>query len=155
MRQAPENLQKIIQPVVEGLGYEFIGADFSGGLGQGVLRIFIDTEKGIEVDDCAAVSRQLSSVMDVEDPIQGNYQLEVSSPGLERPLYTLEHFERFKGQVAAVKLSFPLQERRNLKGLLLGVDRGDVVVEMDGEVLNVPFQMIVKAHLAPEFSFKK
>ncbi len=155
MRQAPENLLNIIQPVVEGLGYEFIGADFSGRPGQGVLRVFIDIEKGIDVDDCATVSRQLSSVMDVEDPIQGNYQLEVSSPGLERPLYTLEHFERFKGQVAAVSLSFPLQERRNLKGLLLGVEGDEVVVDMNGEVLNVPFQMIVKAHLAPEFSFKK
>ncbi|RLA24633.1 MAG: ribosome maturation factor RimP [Gammaproteobacteria bacterium] len=155
MRQAPENLLKLIQPVVEGLGFEFVGADFSGRPGQGVLRIFIDIEKGIDVDDCAAVSRQLSSLFDVEDPIPGNYQLEVSSPGLERPLYTLEHFERFKEQLVAIKLSFPLQERRNVKGMLLGVEEDKVVVNMDGEVFNIPFQMIVKAHLTPETSFKK
>lgn len=155
MRQAPENLLKLIRPVVEGLGFEFVGADFTGRPGQGVLRVFIDVEKGIDVDDCAAVSRQLSSLLDVEDPIPGNYQLEVSSPGLERPLYTLEHFERFKEQLVVVKLSFPLQERRNIKGMLLGTEGDNVVVKMEGEVLNIPFQMIMKAHLAPETSFKR
>jgi ribosome maturation factor RimP len=155
MRQAPDNLLKLIFPVVEGLGYEFVGADFSGQPGQGLLRVFIDAEKGIGVDDCAAVSRQLSSLFDVEDPIPGNYQLEVSSPGLERPLYTLEQFERFKDQLVAIKLSFPFQERRNIRGVLLGTEEDKVVVEMDGEVFNIPFNMIVKAYLTPETSFRR
>ncbi len=155
MRQAPEGLLEFILPVVNGLGYEFVGADFSGGARQNVLRVFIDSDKGINVDDCAIVSRQLGSVFDVEDPISGNYQLEVSSPGLERPLFMLEHFERYAGETVVIKLSFPFQERRNIKAVIIGTEEEKVVVELEDEVLKIPFQMIFKAHLTPEISFKR
>lgn len=155
MQQAPEKILKLVDPVVTGLGYEFVGAELLGSPKEGLLRVFIDSEKGVDIDDCAVVSRQLGGVLDVEDPIAGNYQLEVSSPGLDRPLFTLLQFSRFVGQKVSVKLNFPLLGRRNFKGILSGIDENKVIVEVDGELYEIPFQMIMKANLMPDISFKR
>lgn len=147
--RAQARLIELLEPTVEGLGYELVGVEFDGS--QRVLRVYIDSEQGITLDDCTKVSYQVSGVLDVEDPISGRYQLEISSPGLDRPLYTLAHYERFKGEMARLQLTRLIEGRRKIKARLAGVDGGDVLLQ-DGETtLRIPFESIEKARLAPEF----
>ncbi len=116
-----------------------------------MLRVYIDHENGISVDDCADVSHQVSAVLDVEDPIVGLYTLEVSSPGLDRPLFTEAHYERYLGQVAEIRLRSPLDGRRKYKGHLLSVRDGQVVIEVDGVEYSLALDNIEKAHLVHEW----
>jgi ribosome maturation factor RimP len=147
--KAPDRLTRLAEPVVAGLGYELVGVEFDAH--QRILRIYIDSENGITVDDCSKVSHQLSGVLDVEDPIPGNYQLEVSSPGMDRPLFTLAHFERFVGALVRVQLLRPLEGRRRFKARLLGVEDGKIRL-LDGETqFEIPIDSIDKARIAPEF----
>lgn len=147
--KAQERLTNLIQPVVAGLGYELVGVEFDAR--QRILRVFIDQEAGITLDDCSKVSYQLSGALDVEDPIPGRYQLEISSPGMDRPLFELAHFERFKGEMARLQLARAIEGRRRFKARLLGVEDQDVLVQ-DGEAtLRIPYEAIDKARLAPEF----
>jgi len=145
-----ERLASLIEPVVSGLGYELIGVEFDAH--RRVLRVYIDNEAGITLDDCSKVSYQLSGVLDVEDPIPGRYQLEISSPGLDRPLSKLEHFERFKGNLARLQLVRPIDGRRKFKASLAGVEGDCVLIQEGGETLRIPFESIEKARLAPEFN---
>ncbi len=146
------SLNTLIGATVESLGYEFVGLEYQGQGGSGgLLRVYIDHADGIDVDDCAAVSHQVSGVLDVEDPIGGHYTLEVSSPGLDRPLFSKHHFEQFKGSRVSIKLRVKLQERRRFEGLLQGVREGDVVLEVDGDEFRLPLDQIEKARLVPEF----
>lgn len=147
--RAREGLVELLEPVVQGLGYEWVGAEFDGH--QRVLRIYIDTPEGVTLEDCSKVSYQVSGVLDVEDPIPGRYQLEVSSPGLDRPLYTLEHFERFKGAMVRLQLSSALDGRRRFKARLAGVEGREVLLLEDGQNYRIPFDLIEKARLSPEF----
>jgi ribosome maturation factor RimP len=152
IRQAPAKVIALLQPVIEGLGYEFVGSEYLAQGKHSVLRVYIDKpEVGVNVDDCATVSRQVSGVLDVEDPISGKYVLEVSSPGMDRPLFTLEHFERFSGQEVNLLLSAPVNGRRKLKGVLSGCEEGVIKIEFEGEVLDVAFENIEKARLVPVF----
>lgn len=149
----PDKLTRLVEPVVVGLGFELVGVEFDSH--QRVLRVYIDCERGILVEDCSKVSHQLSGLLDVEDPIPGNYHLEVSSPGMDRPLFTPEHFERFKGSLARVQLIRPIDGRRRFKAHLAGVE-GDKVLLQDGETrFEVPFESIDKARIVPEFHFNK
>lgn len=152
MYKAPQALWELVRGVVEPMGYEFVGLEYLARPKAGhLLRVYIDTERGILLDDCEAVSRQLSGVLDVEDPIPGEYALEVSSPGLDRPLFAPEQFARFAGHEAKVRLARPLAGRRNYKGVIAGVD-GDVIhLSVDGEALALPFRDIDSARLVPEF----
>jgi ribosome maturation factor RimP len=150
VRQAPENIQTIVRPVVEALGYEVVGVEFLIQGKHGLLRVYIDSEDGITVDDCQRVSHQLSGVLDVEDVIQGQYQLEISSPGLDRPLFTKEHFERFAGHMAKLRLAVPVEGQRKFKGRLLGVTDDNLRLEVEGEELSFPLNAIDKANLIPE-----
>ncbi|WP_133716506.1 ribosome maturation factor RimP [Methylocaldum gracile] len=144
-----ERLAGLIEPVVSGLGYELIDIEFDAH--RRVLRVYIDCESGITLDDCTRVSYQLSGVLDVEDPIPGRYQLEISSPGLDRPLSKLEHFVRFKGSLARLQLARPIDGRRKFKAYLAGVEGDYVLIQEGGETLRIPFESIEKARLAPEF----
>ena len=117
-----------------------------------MLRIYIDHENGIQVEDCTAVSRQISAMLDVEDPVPGHFNLEISSPGLDRPLRKAEDFERFSGEMVKIKLSMPtLEGQRNFTGKLLGLKDNDVLIEVDGETEYLPFGGIEKARLVPKF----
>ena len=141
-------LSEILTPVVESMGYELVGVEYSGGEHHGVLRVYIDKEDGITVDDCADVSRQVSALLDVEDPIAHAYDLEVSSPGLNRPLFKGADFERFAGQPAKIRLAVPLNGRRNFSGVLQGIDGNDVVsIEVDNELFELPLHDIARANL--------
>lgn len=152
MRSAPGNLTELIAGVVGPMGYELVGVEYlSQGHGNGLLRIYIDHENGINVDDCAAVSHQVSGLLDVEDPIHEAYSLEVSSPGLDRPLFTREQFVRFIGEQVNLKLHEKVQGRRRLKGRLLQVEGEIVTVEVDGETFEVPFDVIDQARIVPQF----
>lgn len=146
-------LEELIRPVVEGLGYRFWGMEFLAKGKDSVLRIFIESlsEAGISVDDCAAVSRQVSGILDVEDPITGEYTLEVSSPGLDRPLFDLDQYREFVGGQVSLKLRVPFDGRRKFKGLLVAVEDEDVVLRVDQEEYLLPIDLIEKANLVPQF----
>ncbi len=145
-------LQALLQPVVEDLGYEFVGMEFNPSASHGLLRIYIDRPgTGVVVDDCARVSREVSAVLDVEDPIPGQYTLEVSSPGLDRPLFTPEQFARFAGHKVKVSVLPPVDGRRKFTGVIVGVDGADIHLEVDGEPLVLSHASIQKARIQPEF----
>ncbi|MCH8499445.1 MAG: ribosome maturation factor RimP [Marinobacter sp.] len=147
-----QQLQTMLQPVVEGLGYEFWGLEYRTQGRHTVLRIFIDdAEKGISVDDCEKVSRQISGVLDVEDPIQVEYTLEVSSPGMDRPLFQLAQYEAFAGHRVEIRLRMPFEGRRKFQGLLKGIEEADVVVVVDDHEYLLPFDSIERAHIVPVF----
>jgi len=152
MKQAPEQLLKLIEPVVEGLGYECVGVEYNSHPKHGLLRIFIDSTQGVGMDDCTQVSHQVSGVLDVEDPIAGEYNLEVSTPGLNRPLFKIGQFEQFVGHIVQVNLFKPVEGRRNIKGLIEKVEGDDVYLQQDGQVYKVPFQAMSKARLEPDYS---
>jgi len=103
------------------------------------------------VDDCATVSRQISAILDVEDPIAGEYMLEVSSPGMDRPLFTLDQFRRFSGEQVKIRLRSPFEGRRNFKGALIGVEGDEVVVAVDEHEYLLPIELIDKAQVIPRF----
>lgn len=143
-------LRTLFEPVVEGLGYELVGVEFISAGNHSVLRVYIDHDDGIDLDDCTAVSRQVSALLDVEDPIPGQYNLEVSSPGLDRPLFSLAQFEQFVGHSASVDLREKLAGRRRLNGTIEGVRDHSVVLRADEEEYVIPIGAIGKAHLVPE-----
>lgn len=152
MRHAENELTRLVRSVAEPMGYELVGVEyFQRGTSGAVLRVYIDHDNGITLDDCSAVSHQLSGVLDLEDPISGHYDLEVSSPGLDRPLFTAEHFERFRGQRARIKLAVKIDDRRKLEGLIEGVQHGVVQLSVEGEMREIPLAMVDSAHLVPEY----
>ena len=140
----------LLEPLVTELGYELADVEARFGARSGVLRIFIDRPEGISLEDCEIVSRQVSALLDVEDPIPGDYSLEVSSPGLNRRLVKAEHFERFAGETVKIKLRRPLGQRRNFKSTLVGFKDDKVVVNEDGEDFEIPFADIDTARLVPQ-----
>lgn len=154
MKQAPEHLVELIEPIVEGLGYECVGIEYNPHPKHGMLRVYIDSEDGILLDDCTKVSHQLSGMLDVEDPIQGEYQLEISSPGEDRPFFKLSQFEQFIGNTVTVNLFKPIEKRRKITGKIQGVEGGDVVLLEDERTIHVPFQAMSKARLVPEYLLK-
>ena len=142
-----ETLLKLLEPAIEALGYELVELEFPPHL----LRIYIDREGGVTVDDCEAVSRQVSAVLDVEDPIPGAYTLEVSSPGLDRPLRKQADFARFAGGRVKLELTLPKDGRRRYTGILKGCEAGEVMIEVDGALHKLPLADVGKARLVPEF----
>lgn len=155
MKQAPEHLVNLIEPIVTGLGYECVGIEYNPHPQHGLLRIYIDHENGILVDDCSKVSHQVSGALDVEDPIPGNYQLEVSSPGANRPLFKVGQFAQFIGKTVTVNLFSAINNRRKITGLIQKVE-GDIVFLSEAEqVFEVPFAAMSKARLVPDYLLEK
>ena len=146
-----EQLQAMLAPVVGALGYECWGIEFISQGRHSLLRVYIDHANGIQVDDCEKVSRQVSGVLDVEDPISSEYTLEVSSPGMDRPLFTLEQFAKHAGEQVKIKLRSPFEGRRNFQGLLKGVEEQDVIVQADEHEYLLPVDSIEKANIIPRF----
>lgn len=147
-----QKLESILTPVIEGLGFECWGVDYRSQGRHSVLRIFIeDAENGVAVEDCERVSRQVSSVLDVEDPIRNEYTLEVSSPGMDRPLFHPHQYEAWAGHRVRIRLRMAFEGRRKFEGRLCGLEEGDVVVQVDDEELVLPFDSIEKANIVPVF----
>ncbi len=145
-----QKLTELISAPVEALGYELVGIEFVRGR-TSTLRIYIDSEDGINVDDCADVSHQVSAVMDVEDPITVPYNLEVSSPGLDRPMFTAEHYERFTGEEVSLVLRMAVQNRRKWQGIIKSVEGEMITVAVEGNDEVFALSNIQKANLVPHF----
>lgn len=146
-----EQLQAMLAPVVESLGYECWGVEFISQGRHSLLRVYIDHADGILIDDCEKVSRQISAVLDVEDPVSGEYTLEVSSPGMDRPLFTLEQFAAHAGEQVKIRLRSPYEGRRNFQGVLRGVEEQDVIVQVEDHEYLLPIESIDKANIIPRF----
>ncbi len=154
MRQNATHLWDLFEPVVNGMGYELVEIEYFPNPKHGVLRLYIDKESGIQVEDCTAVSHQISAVIDVEDPIPGQFNLEISSPGLDRPLRRAEDFRQFSGEVVKIKTSMSFDGQHNFKGLLKGLEDDLVIVELEGKEVRLPITAIDKARLVPDFDKK-
>jgi ribosome maturation factor RimP len=147
-----DELAKLLEPTVERLGYELADLEVRLGSKGGLVRVFIDKPEGVDLDDCEKVSRAVSALLDVEDPVPGNYSLEVSSPGLDRKLTKVEHFQRFEGETVKVQMRFPIEGRRRFRGTLVSSDDENIVVEVDGESHSLPLKTIDTARLVPEMA---
>jgi ribosome maturation factor RimP len=144
-------LAELVQPIAQELGFELWGIEYLSHSKQKLVRIYIDSDQGIGVDDCASVSRQVGSVFDVEEPIAGEYSLEVSSPGMDRPLFKLEQYARYVGEHVTVRLRSPYEGRRKFAGQLNSVEGEDIVVAVDDHEYLLPFDMIDKANITTRF----
>lgn len=148
----------LLAPTVRALGLDLLGAEYLPSPGGSVLRLYIDVpeheaaERNVGIEDCERASREVSAQLDVADPISGNYTLEVSSPGLERPLFDAAQFARFAGETAKVALKLPQDGRRRLQGRILRVEGNDVAFEVDGNELVVAVDNIDKAKLVPDWA---
>ena len=151
MATLEQNLQEMLQGAVEDLGCELWGIECQRAGRFMTVRLFIDKEGGVTVDDCADVSRQVSAILDVEDPIADKYNLEVSSPGLDRPLFPLSQFERYIGQDIAVHLRIPVMERRKWQGKLERIENDMVILIVDGQEQVLVFGNIQKANVVAKF----
>ena len=140
-----EQLRSVVEPTIEQEGYRLIAIEISGDTSGDIVRLYCDSP-GFGVDDCAKISRALSPVLDVEDPMSGPYRLEVSSPGIDRPIQSAEDFVRYKGYRAKLRL-IPGSERRRFSGVLQGIDDGYILIEVDGEQHRVPLNQLDWGHL--------
>jgi len=152
VQQASSDINNLLEPIVTGLGFEYVGALLGQAEGGLTLRVYIDSENGIDVDDCGDVSRQVSATMDVVEPIKGHYTLEVSSPGIERPLFTLAHYEQFVGERMKLRLGAHAMGRKRFTGLLQSVEGNVLVIDVDGELYDLEFDDVESGSLAPLFS---
>ena len=154
-----ERAQALVAGVVEQEGYELIDVEFVTERGRAILRMYVDTvppgdeQHGVTVDDCSHLSRIISDVLDVEDAVTGNYNLEVSSPGLFRPLTKSAHFERVIGQRVRVKTYQKIEDRRVFTGELVELREGTLVVDVDGRAFELSLTDVAKANLEPDLNF--
>lgn len=148
MKKIDPVLHERLVKLISAMGFELVGCEL---LSQGrmVFRIYIDSSKGVSIDDCSDVSRQVSAMFDVEDPIQGAYSLEVSSPGIDRPLFDVEHYHRYIGSRVKIKLYVPINQRRQYKGILRRVEGDNIYLAVEGieQEVKLPFSAIEKANL--------
>lgn len=155
MRSVSSKISNIIEPVVAGLGFECVGALLGQAQSGLTLRVYIDHGNGIGVDDCSTVSQQLSAALDVDDPIDGHYVLEVSSPGIERPLFQPRDYAEHIGERAKIRVAMSVEGRRRFTGELIAVSDDAVEIEVDGQRYSVVFGNIEMANLSPIFKGSK
>lgn len=143
-------LRDRLASLIGAMGYEFVGSELLRQGRGALLRIYIDSEKGITLDDCTHVSRQVSAILDVEDPIQGEYTLEISSPGLDRPLFEIAHYQKMIGNRVRIRLHAPIENRRKFTGQIVRVEGTDIHLLVDTLDVVVPFSSIEKANVIPD-----
>ena len=146
-----EKLIGLVEPLLGNLGYELVDLEISAGHGAGMLRVYIDRATGVGIEDCERVSREISALLDVHDPIPTAYRLEVSTPGLDRVLRTPAHFERFAGQRVEVELAVPRDGRRRFTGQLAQVGATGIELSVDGTSVPLVYADIFRARLVPEW----
>lgn len=144
-------LTEMMQPSVSALGFDLLGVEFVRAGNHSTLRVYIDHENGISVDNCADVSNQVGAILDVEDPIATEYALEVSSPGMDRPLFTIEHFALVVSETVNVRLNVPQDGRRNFKGKLVSVEEDMLNIEIDNQIFTLFIDNVAKANLVAKF----
>lgn len=158
MTDKATQISALLAPTVEALGLQLLGIEYLPAPGGAVLRLYIDVPEAeaesrhVGIEECEAVSREVSAQLDVEDPISGNYTLEVSSPGVDRPLFDAAQFARFTGERAKVGLKLPQEGRRRLTGTIVSVDGGTIVFDVDGQPFEVAVDNIDKARLVPDWA---
>ncbi|HBK56155.1 MAG TPA: ribosome maturation factor RimP [Xanthomonadales bacterium] len=146
-----EDIVELLSPVVADLGLELLGVEFRQSGHSALLRLYIDAPgRAVGIEDCERVSREVSAVLDVEDPISSHYTLEVSSPGIDRPLFTLEQVARHIGEQARFSLNLPIEGRRRLQGRIIAVDAGEVELEVEETRWKLPFSNVERARLVPD-----
>jgi len=153
MAKITDKVFALINPVVRDMGYELLGLEYAPSGKHSVLRVYIDSDNGVGVNDCESVSRQVSAIMDVEDPISGQYNLEVSSPGIERPLFTIDHYRRFLGNDVSLRLYRPMDGRRKFTGNIGSISETNNTIELVTELgpLTMDLGLIEKANLIAHF----
>jgi ribosome maturation factor RimP len=142
-----QEVRQVVEPILESQGFELVDLEYQRESQGWVLRIYLDREGGVSLDDCAGISHEVGAVLEVKDLIPSSYTLEVSSPGLTRPLKRPEDFNKFRNQMVKIKLYEPLDGRKNFKGTLLGLEGDRVRVEVEQQVYELPLQRIAKANL--------
>ena len=158
MTDKATQISTLLAPTVESLGLQLLGIEYLPAPGGSLVRLYIDVpqaesaDRVVTIEDCEAVSREVSAQLDVEDPISGNYTLEVSSPGVDRPLFDAAQFARFAGERAKVGLKLPQDGRRRLTGTIVSVDGGTIVFDVDGQPFEVSADNIDKARLVPDWA---
>ncbi len=153
MAKIADKITDLINPVVEDMGYELVGVEYVSSGKHSILRIYIDTEHGIGIEDCEKVSHQLSAIFDVEDPIATQYNLEVSSPGIERPLFNIGHYQRFLGHDINLRMVRPIDGQRKFRGTISSVSEVNNTIELVTELapVTLDINMIEKANLVADF----
>lgn len=146
-----EKIEQAIAPTIESMGFQFWGLEYIPAGKHSTLRIYIDKEGGVTVDDCGDVSYQISAIMDVEDPITSAYHLEVSSPGMDRQLFKPEQYAAYVGQILQVRTGVSVMGRKRFKGEMTSCTDSQIDVEVDGEIYEIPMDLIDKANLVPQF----
>lgn len=146
-----KELASLLAPLVEDLGYEYVGMEYQRQKDSALLRVYIDTPDGVDLDDCERVSREAAALLDVEDPVKGHYTLEISSPGLDRPLFTPEQYQRFVGEQVTLTTFAPVDGRRRFKGPLRAAGPEQVEIEQDGVLVTLEMGNIAKARLVPDY----
>ena len=144
-------LEALFEPAVRAHGCELWGIELKLNANPRMVRVYIDKEDGVNVDDCAEVSRQISANLDVEDVIPGEYRLEVSSPGMDRPLFKLEQFQEQVGYEVQIKLRMAFDGRRKFKGILRGIENEELIVHVDNEEFILPYELVDSARVVPHF----
>ena len=151
MATVEQRLTEMLTPAVEALGFELLGIEYVSAGKHSVVRLYIDHEDGINVDNCADVSRQASAILDVEDPISTEYNLEVSSPGMDRPLFKEAHYLACLNEVVSLRTRMPVGDRRNFKGKVLACESGNLTLEIDNQTHVLAIANIEKGNLVPSF----
>ena len=157
MTDKATEIAALLAPTVQSIGLELLGVEYLPAPGGALLRLYIDVpadevERVVGIEDCEAVSREVSAQLDVADPISGHYTLEVSSPGVDRPLFTAGQFERFAGETAKVTLKLPQDGRRRLQGAIVSVQGNQVTIDVDGTPFVVAIDNVEKARLVPDWA---
>ena len=148
-----DELNALLAPLIRDLGLELVGIEFVPGRGGSLLRVYVDApERPVTLDDCERASREISALLDVNDPVAGRYTLEVSSPGLDRPLFTPEQFTRFVGEAVKINVNLPIDGRRRFHGTIRGIEGDRITIEQDGGPVTIAHANIAKARLAPDYA---
>lgn len=150
-----ETIEKMLKPVLGAMGYQLVERELVTDMGRLILRLYIDKEGGVTLDDCSEASRAVSAHLDVEDPIPGKYDLEISSPGVERPLRYPEDFARFAGETIKLRTTTPLEGRQNYRGLLKGCDAENIYMTVDETEFTIPFSALLKARIVKDWNQSK
>ena len=146
-------IEAILEPGAQALGFDIVAVEMAGG-DRAILRVYIDKKGGVTIDDCAKASQQFSAILDVEDPISNRYTLEVSSPGLDRPLAKPSHFQAVVGQEVKLRMASSIEGRRRFKGHLLEANEESIRINVEGQELELAFVDMDKARLVPTYDFK-
>ncbi|MEY4641732.1 MAG: ribosome maturation factor RimP [Pseudomonadota bacterium] len=150
MATREETIRKIVEPVIAALGFQLWGIEYLGQGRHTLLRVYLDKEGGINVDDCAEASRHISSILDVEDPISSEYTLEVSSPGLDRLLFTLDQMRQYVGATIKLRLTENFEGRRNYSGVLAEVSNDEIVLVAEQNRYVFPYESVEKTNVVSE-----